>query len=1358
MFLRGSYPSGEPPRIQSRHTMSSVAQSSSLPSPFPPVGDEDQALRAHTFSRLALGILTVYTALGVFFVLAQPETLLRRVVTTLMLWALFLGLLYVNRRGGTRFAGVCLLIILSAAVAERAWVSGGINSPIVPFFIIYLLIGGLLFGKRGAFAVAVASVIISAGLVAAHHAGVLPPATYTYPPHVLMLYLVLFIGMTLVLESWIASTSTDSLRRAHAELSERRRVEEALRASERQFYSAFEYAAIGKSLITVEGRYLKVNRAFCELVGFTAEELCAKSFQEITHPDDLEKNLDDLRRLGRGEIDHFAMDKRFLRRDGETIWVHLSASAMRDDDGNLLYFISQVHDINEKMLAERALRESEEKFAKAFQYSPELIAISDRMTEELLDVNESFVRITGYSREEVIGRRAVDLPLIERAVREKAETLVSSGSGQKLELKLRTKSGALLDVVASMDAIEIGGRSCLLSVTRDVTQQKEAERSLQRFTESLAASEELLRHLIRHTPAAVAMFDTGMRYLQASDHWITDYHLAGREIIGRSHYDIFPDMPERWRAIHQRVLAGAVERCDEDPYPRADGNLEWLQWEIRPWYKAGGEIGGLTIFTQVITSRKRAEEELRRNQDQLRESEQRLRLALDSGQIAVWYQDMESKRLTGDPLLFDLLAIPASADRSFPYEMLLERIHPDDRETVDAQLSSLWQGSANVQADFRVVRPDGSLRYIHGTGSPILDEVDQLKRVVGVAVDVTARRKAEEERESLVYALGERVKELRVLHQTALLLQSEQRDIPDLLAEWVLCLPQGWQYPECCEARITWRDIEVATARWRDSPWKQSVTLATIDGVCTIDVAYLEQRPESDEGPFLAEERLLLNALADMLRRYLELRQHRAGLESLVASRTADLRLAKDEAENANRAKGTFVANMSHELRTPMNAILGYAQLLENDAALEASARNKAGVIRTSGEHLLHLLNDILELSRIEAGRVELLLAPLDLHALLEETRRMFLPLADTRNNRLSFELGNELPRAILGDARKIREVLINLLSNAMKFTGSGNVAVRAFASPGASHVRDITIVVDDSGRGIEPHDLSRIFDAFEQTESGIRAGGTGLGLSISRTFAEVMGGRLSATSVPGRGSTFTFSFRAEVVDESSLPAPESTAALRRLHEDDLGRKVLVVDDVATNREVLAELLTRTGFDARLAETGESAIDIHDAWRPDLVLMDLRMPGIGGIEAIRRLRLSGSEAAIVALTASAGSESEERLREAGANALLFKPFREAEILNTIGTLLNVTYIATGENPPMTDVPVGPSLPELLREVPVNLIQELRDALLEAHAERVESLAARVRAHSASAADQLLALARNFRYDELLSMLDDAGAA
>jgi signal transduction histidine kinase/CheY-like chemotaxis protein len=391
-----------------------------------------------------------------------------------------------------------------------------------------------------------------------------------------------------------------------------------------------------------------------------------------------------------------------------------------------------------------------------------------------------------------------------------------------------------------------------------------------------------------------------------------------------------------------------------------------------------------------------------------------------------------------------------------------------------------------------------------------------------------------------------------------------------------------------------------------------------------------------------------------------ELRGHRERLEELVATRTRELREAKDEAERASQAKSRFLAHMSHEIRNPLHVMVLNAMVLGSDRSLRAEQLKCVDTIHKSGQHLATLVNNVLEMSTIEAGRVTLVEHPFDVGATLAEVVQMFAAQAASNGTELSIRPTLGLPPSLLADGGKVKQILINLLSNAVKFTRQGSIRVAALCTT-VAEAAVVEIVVADTGPGIAEQDRARMFRSFEQLAAGARAGGTGLGLAISLAYARRMGGDISVESAPGSGSRFKLTFLAKPM------APEQAAASSEppvcfAAPTPKRSKVLVVDDVDVIRNVVAELLARNGFDTRTAADGPAALSVHSEWRPDVVLMDLRMPGMNGIEVIRRLRAAGSMAVIGALTAGAFGDDEREAQRAGGDFFIRKPFSERELL------------------------------------------------------------------------------------------------
>jgi PAS domain S-box-containing protein len=385
------------------------------------------------------------------------------------------------------------------------------------------------------------------------------------------------------------------------------------------------------------------------------------------------------------------------------------------------------------------------------------------------------------------------------------------------------------------------------------------------------------------------------------------------------------------------------------------------------------------------------------------------------------------------------------------------------------------------------------------------------------------------------------------------------------------------------------------------------------------------------------------------------------------------LQEARHAAEAANRAKSDFLSHMSHELRTPLNGILGYAQILQRDSGFTKRQRSNLDAIVNCGDHLLELINDVLDLSKIEAGRLEIDLQPCNLRDLIGAVGDMVGERVRSKGLSFATEVAPEIPQAIFSDAAKLRQILINLLGNAVKFTEKGSVTLRVSESPKGS----LLLEVIDSGIGLNPEELDQIFDAFKQVEAGKIAGGTGLGLSITRRLTEALGGEITVQSVAGEGSLFSVRLP---LSEASQDAVTAVADDESLHGQQLHllegetRTILVADDRDTNRDVLRSLLENAGFHVVLAVDGQDALErLRDNSSIDLVLMDVRMPRLSGIEALQRIRADNSLAMlkVIAVTASVFPEFKKEAMDAGFDDFLGKPFRADDLFDKLAKHLNV---------------------------------------------------------------------------------------
>ena len=447
--------------------------------------------------------------------------------------------------------------------------------------------------------------------------------------------------------------------------------------------------------------------------------------------------------------------------------------------------------------------------------------------------------------------------------------------------------------------------------------------------------------------------------------------------------------------------------------------------------------------------------------------------------------------------------------------------------------------------------------------------------------------------------------------------------------------------------------------------------------------------------------------LAQLEEQHLLTSHYQSNLEKRVEERTLQLRKARDEALSASRLKSIFLANMSHEIRTPMNAILGYAQLLQQSDLNEEQAR-KLGIIDKSGNHLLSLINDILELSKIEAGSLEVINSDFDLLELIHSVENMFKIRCDQKNISWRLECFSHTSVFVHGDQGKLRQILINLLGNACKFTDHGEVLFKIESIENNHYKFSIT----DTGLGIEKEAISRIFDSFHQEEQGVIKGGTGLGLNITKRYVELISGQLKVLSQLNEGSTFYFTIELKPAAESFSKHQKEPDNVNYTVSTKQHLNALIVEDNIDNTELLRNILTPLGFNIICASNGQEALNEIEKKCPSIIFMDIRMPVMDGIEAIKKIRLKYSSAQIkcIAVTASTLQHSSNHYLDAGFDLFISKPFRFDEIYHAVKDLLGLELqICEGSKKPAIKPPPEKKPVNLKLNLEPTFIQELSQA-------------------------------------------------
>ena len=908
-----------------------------------------------------------------------------------------------------------------------------------------------------------------------------------------------------------------------------------LELAENKFRNTFEKAAVGMAHVGLDGKWLLVNPRICEITGYPEEELLTKTFTDITHPDDLDKDWDLAKKLMRDEIPSYEMEKRYVKKDKSVIWVKLSAAISRSPKGDPEFFISSVTDISAERAAREQIELEKNKIIDLFEQVPTPIAIYEGAEHRITMANPEYRLQTG--RDQLVGKTYAEaFPF--------------------------AKEQGITDLLAE---VYRGGKT-----------------------------------------------------------W------------NASEFPVRIDMPDG--SVSERYINATLQ-----PYRGEDG-------------KVAGLINLSYDVTEQVQARKRLEE-----------SEQRLQIAVRAANMGVWEWDIRTNGVKWDTHMIKIFGGPG-ATFSGGTDEYTNRIHPDDREQVWSTINAALENRKEFEVEHRVVWDDGSIHWILGRGGATYDEQDKPVKLLGVALDIDERKEAEE----AIKSSEERFRTLFEQSPLSIEIHSPDGALVKVNEAW----RKLWNIPKDHVAEVL-RTYNVLKDPALEKKGISKFIQSGFNGIFSKTPPVLYD--PADVG-VTGRPRWIETYISPIMNIDGSLREVAIVHEDITDRKEAEeaIRAAKDAAETASDAKTQFLANMSHEIRTPLGAMLGFAQLmLEDDQASDAQKNSLKTIVR-NGDQLYRIINELLDISKVEANKFEIEKSRFDLEEVIRDITSLLSVKAEQKGIEFNVSSEGPLPETVNTDPVRFRQILTNVIGNAIKFTEKGKVEVvfklRDHESRDGSSCLECKVV--DTGIGIPKDKISKLFHPFTQADQATtrKFGGTGLGLYLSRKFAQALGGDIRLVDCEEeKGCTFLVVVdighleRRPLMNFSSVSGEHvvkgtfTQAPLERLHDV----RVLVVDDSPDNLELTKRFLSASGAYVETALGAKKAFGRLAEEEFDVIVMDIQMPEIDGYEAVRQLRQRGYEKPIVALTAHAMKGERERCLSAGFDGYLVKPINRPVLVREI---------------------------------------------------------------------------------------------